>query len=226
MILSRSKCRPCPAQGRKNPWDESTYAKTHSALLTYRLNATTPGEIAPAFALINSGGVRATIDEGPITRGEVLTAFPFSNAVVEVTLSGAKLWTVLEGIIARVNVDNGKAVTSYLQVSRGIRIEYGPASKNSTSNVLVSVTIGDKPLDKTVEYKVVTVDFVAGGGDNMFSTPFENLVILDTMDEVLVRHIESTSPIDIALDGRLTEVSRCKVGKAARMAKVRKVKRN
>ncbi|KAH6627308.1 Metallo-dependent phosphatase-like protein [Chaetomium tenue] len=196
------------------------------ALLTYRINATTPEETAPAFALINAGGVRATIDEGPITRGEVLTAFPFSNAVVEVTLSGERLWTVLEGIIARVNVDNGKAVTSYLQVSRGIRIEYGPASKNSTSNVLVAVTIGDKPLDKTAEYKVVTVDFVAGGGDNMFDPPFEDLVILDTMDEVLVRHIESTSPIDIALDGRLTEVSRCKVGKALRMAKARKVKRN
>ncbi|KAK3296570.1 Metallo-dependent phosphatase-like protein [Chaetomium fimeti] len=194
------------------------------ALLTYRINATTP-ETAPAFALINAGGIRATIDEGPITRGEVLTAFPFSNAVVEVTLSGEKLWTVLEGIISRVNVDNGKAVTSFLQVSRGIRIEYAPVSKNSTSNVLVSVTIGDKPLDKTVEYKIVTVDFIAGGGDNMFSTPFENLVILDTMADVLVRHIEATSPVDIALDGRLTAVSRCKAAKAARM-KARRAKRD
>ncbi|KAK4149357.1 Metallo-dependent phosphatase-like protein [Chaetomidium leptoderma] len=195
------------------------------AILTYRLNNTTP-ETAPAFALINSGGVRATIDDGPITRGEVLTAFPFSNAVVDVTLSGERLWAALEGIISRVNVDNGKPVTSFLQVSRGVRIEYGPVAINSSSNVLVSVTIGDKPLDKAAEYTVVTVDFVAGGGDNMFSTPFENLVVLDTMDEVLVRHIEATSPVDIALDGRLTAVSRCKAGKAARMAKARRVKKN
>jgi 5'-nucleotidase len=184
-------------------------------MLTYRLNATTP-ETAPAFALINAGGVRATIDEGAITRGEVLTAFPFSNAVVEVALSGERLWAVLEGIISRVNVDNGKAVTSFLQVSRGIRIEYAPSSANSTSNILVSVTIGDKPLDKAAEYKVVTVDFIAGGGDNMFSPPFENLVVLDTMDEVVTRHIQATSPIDIALDGRLTAVSRCKSAKARR----------
>ncbi|KAK4243714.1 Metallo-dependent phosphatase-like protein [Corynascus novoguineensis] len=195
------------------------------ALLTYRLNSSTP-ETAPDFALVNAGGVRATIDDGPITRGEVLTAFPFANSVVEVTLTGERLWTVLEGIITGVNVDNGKPVTSFLQVSRGIRIEYGQASANGTGNTLVSVTIGDKPLDKTAEYKIVTVDFVAGGGDNMFSTPFEDLVTLDAMDEVLTRHIQATSPVDIALDGRLTQVSRCKASKAARMARARRAQRN
>jgi len=191
-----------------------------SALLTYRLNASTP-ETAPVFAMINAGGVRASIDEGPITRGEVLTAFPFSNAVVEVTMSGERLWNTLVGAISRVNVDNGKAVTSFIQVSRGVRIEYAPTAANSTSNVLVSVTIGDKPLDKAAEYKIVTVDFIAGGGDNIFSTPYEDLVILDTMDEVLMRHIGATSPVNIALDGRLKLVSRCKGAKAARSAKAR-----
>lgn len=202
-----------------------TLTNTPSALLTYRLNSSTP-ETAPDFAIVNAGGVRATIDDGPITRGEVLTAFPFANSVVEVTLTGERLWTVLEGIITGVNVDNGKPVTSFLQVSRGIRIEYGQASANSTGNSLVSVTIGDKPLDKTAEYKIVTVDFVAGGGDNMFSTPFEDLVTLDAMDEVLTRHIQATSPVDIALDGRLTQVSRCKASKAARMARARRARKN
>jgi 5'-nucleotidase len=192
-----------------------------SALLAYRLNSSTP-ETAPSFALVNAGGIRASIDEGPITRGEVLTAFPFSNAVVDVTMSGERLWAVLEGIISRVNVDNGKAVTSFLQVSSGVRIEYAPVAANSTSNVLVSVTIGDKPLDMAAEYTIVTVDFIAGGGDNMLSPPFENLVVLDTMDAVLTRHIGATSPVDIALDGRLKVVSRCKGAKAARLARARR----
>ena len=193
----------------------------NSAMLTYRLNGTTP-DTAPDFALINAGGIRATIDEGPVTRGEVLTAFPFGNALVDVTTSGERLWAAFEGIIAGVNVDNGKAVTSFLQISRGLRIEYGPAATNNTANVLVSVTIGGKPLDKAAQYKFVTLDFVAGGGDNFFSTPFENLVLLDTLDEVVVRHVAATSPVDIALDGRLNAVSRCKVGRAARMAKARR----
>ncbi|KAL2158096.1 hypothetical protein VTH06DRAFT_4664 [Thermothelomyces fergusii] len=195
------------------------------ALLTYRLNASTP-ETAPDFALVNAGGIRATIDDGPITRGEVLTAFPFTNSVVEVTVTGEVLWKVLEGVVSGVNVDNGQPVTSFVQVSRGIRIEYGPASANGTDKALVSVTIGDQPLDKAAEYKIVTVDFVAGGGDNIFSTPFQNLVTLDAMDEVVVRHVQATSPVDIALDGRLTKVSRCKASKAARMARARRAKKN
>jgi 5'-nucleotidase len=208
---------------RTSPSSLGHDANQDSALLTYRLNATTP-ETAPAFAIVNAGGIRATIDQGPITRGEVLTAFPFSNAVVEVTLTGERLWATLEGIMSRVNVDNGKAVTSFLQVSRGVRIEYAPVAANSSSSVLVSVTIGDKPLDKAAEYKIVTVDFIAGGGDNFFSPPFENLVVLDTMDQVLINYIGATSPVDIALDGRLKAVSRCKA--AAGMAKARRARSN
>ncbi|KAK3301848.1 Metallo-dependent phosphatase-like protein, partial [Chaetomium strumarium] len=189
------------------------------AMLTYRLNATTPGSTTgPDFALINAGGIRATIDAGPITRGEVLTAFPFGNAIVEITVSGDQLWKTLEGIIAKVNVDNDKPVTSFLQVSRGIVIEYGPGPANGgSSDVLVAVTIGGKPLDRAAQYKVVTLDFVANGGDNFFSVKFDNLVVLDTLDEVVTAHVAATSPVDVALGGRLKVVSRCKA--AARRAK-------
>ena len=60
------------------------------AMLAYRLNSTDDAD----FALINAGGIRATIDQGPITRGEVLTSFPFGNSLVEITISGDDLWRV------------------------------------------------------------------------------------------------------------------------------------
>lgn len=69
------------------------------AMLAYRLNDSDTAD----FALINAGGIRATIDVGPITRGEVLTSFPFGNSVVEVQLSGADLWSVLEGLVSGVS---------------------------------------------------------------------------------------------------------------------------
>lgn len=145
--------------------------------------------------------------------------------MVDVTISGDKLWDALEGVIAGVNVDNGKLVTSFLQVSRGIKIEYGADSQSESGKVLVSVTIGGKPLDKAADYKIATMDFVAGGGDNIFA-PFEDLVILDTVDEVLVAHIGANTPVDIALDGRLAEASTCKAGKAiARRARARKTEK-
>jgi 5'-nucleotidase len=170
------------------------------AMLTYRLNQSDTAD----FALINGGGIRATIDEGPITRGEVLTSFPFGNSIVEIEFSGDELWKALEGIASGISETNGKAVTSYFQVSRGIQIDYNPANANGTK--LVAVTIGDQPLDRTATYNMVTLDFLAGGGDN-FWEPREEYAALDLQDVVLTNYVVSESPINIELAGRIRAIN-------------------
>ncbi|KAF2222716.1 5'-nucleotidase [Elsinoe ampelina] len=170
------------------------------AMLAYRRNASEN----VAFAIINGGGIRATIDVGPITRGEVLTAFPFGNAIVELTRSGQEIWDVLEGIVSKVNTVNGRPVTSFLQVSTGIKIEYNP--NNAVGSRLVAVTIGDAPIDLAANYDFVTLDYLAGGGDNFFqiSTDF---IVLDLQADVLTGYLATESPIDFQLDGRITAVA-------------------
>lgn len=152
------------------------------------------------FAIINAGGVRATIDEGDITRGEVLTSFPFGNSLVEISLSGEELWKVLEGIVTGMNVETGDEVTSFFQVSKGIKIQYNP--ENANNSRLVSVKINDEDLKNSTEYNIVTLDFLAGGGDNFFQ-PTSDFTSLETQDEVLVQYIKKTTPVDIKLDGRI-----------------------
>lgn len=172
------------------------------AMFTYRQNESDSVD----FAIINAGGIRATIDAGNITRGEVLTSFPFGNSLVEVTMSGDDVWKVLEGVFSGVNQFNGEEVTSFPQVSRGIKIEYNP--ENESGSKLVSVTIGDSSLDREEMYNIVTLDFLAGGGDQIFTgLALGNTITLETQDEILVRHIESQSPVDISLDGRISAVS-------------------
>ncbi|KAF1828500.1 Metallo-dependent phosphatase [Decorospora gaudefroyi] len=171
------------------------------AMLQYRLNNTDDVD----FTLINAGGIRATIDAGDITRGEVLTAFPFGNAIVQIGIDGKTLWEVLEGILTGINIGNGEEVTSFFQVSSGIKIEYNPENGNNTK--LIAITIGDEPLNNDTTYQMVTVDFIAGGGDN-FIEPTTDFITLDTLDEVLTAYIQSQSPIDIELDGRISEVDR------------------
>lgn len=155
------------------------------------------------FAITNAGGIRATIDEGEITRGEVLTSFPFGNAVVELEMSGEELWEALEGIMTGVSPRNGEEVTSFLQVSEGIKIQYNPENANFTK--LVSVKINDEELKNSTTYKVVTIDFLATGGDNFFE-PREEFATLDTLDQVLVDYIKAQTPVDIELDGRIEVV--------------------
>lgn len=169
------------------------------AMLAYRKNNTKDVD----FAIINAGGIRATIDQGDITRGEVLTSFPFGNSIVQIEVDGKYLWEVLEGIATGVNVANGKAVTSFFQVSSGIKIEYNP--KNNNGSKLVAVTIGDQPLDNSTKYQIVTLDFIAGGGDNFF-TPTTDFVSLDTQDEVLTQYILAQTPVNIQLDKRIEVV--------------------
>lgn len=175
------------------------------AMLAYRKNNTDDVD----FAMINAGGIRATIDSGDITRGEVLTSFPFGNAIVQIAVNGSYLWSVLEGIVTGVNVINNEEVTSFFQVSTGIKVEYNPENSNGTR--LISVTIGDEPLNNETTYQIVTLDFIAGGGDNFF-LPTTDFVTLDTQDEVLTAYILAQSPVDIELDGRIAQVDRQRDG--------------
>ncbi|KAG5919444.1 hypothetical protein E4U53_003989 [Claviceps sorghi] len=171
------------------------------AMLEYRQNQTSgTNDAKPDFAIINAGGVRVTINQGNITRGEVITAFPFGNAVTQIKYSGADLRKILEGCVSRVNLFNQKKTNSWLQVSRNIVIEHDP-SKDAGSR-LVKVTIGGEPLNDKRDYHVVTVDFVAGGGDNMLK-PVKGLISLETLDQVLVGYIRQHSPLQNALQERV-----------------------
>lgn len=171
------------------------------AMLEYRQNNSDSAD----FAIINAGGIRATIEEGDITRGDVLNSFPFGNSLVEISMSGDDLWKVLEGIVTGVSEFNGEEVTSFFQVSRGIKVEYNPENNNGSR--LVSVTIGGEPLGRETDYNIVTLDFIAGGGDNFFAETFDNVITLDTQDEILTQYVQSQSPVNIELDGRISIVS-------------------
>ncbi|KAH8665263.1 putative 5'-nucleotidase [Tricladium varicosporioides] len=170
------------------------------AMLSYRLNQSNTAD----FAIINAGGIRATIDAGPITRGEVLTSFPFGNAIVEIKMTGEELWKTLEGVFSKVNQYNKKPVTSAIQVSKGINITYN--SNNANGTKLVGVQLKSGSINLTNTYNIVTLDFLAGGGDNIFQIKSE-FAVLDTQDEVLTRYIKSQSPVKITSEGRIRNVN-------------------
>ncbi|KAF7563586.1 hypothetical protein G7046_g537 [Stylonectria norvegica] len=170
------------------------------AMLEYRRNITKEGDEKADFALINAGGIRATIEKGDITRGDVLTSFPFGNAVIELVFSGSDLRKILEGCVSRFNQNNLKPLSSWFQVSKGIKIEYNPDNKNGSK--LVSVKVDEKDLENERDYRIITLDFLAGGGDNILEKTTE-FVTLDTLDEVLVAYVQEHSPLDVKLEERV-----------------------
>jgi len=109
-------------------------------------------------ALINGGGVRASIGQGTILVKDVYTALPFDNYIVAVRLSGCRIREALEHGVARVETGAG----AFPQVS-GIVFSYD-ASAPAGSRVR-EVWIDGKPLQSDREYSVATNDFLAAGGD-------------------------------------------------------------
>ena len=115
------------------------------------------------IAFQNGGGIRASIDAGDITVGEVITVLPFSNTLATVQISGADVIEALENGVS--DVENGAG--RFAQVA-GLKYTYTlskPAGER-VSDVLVKGE-GDEwvPIDEEATYTIVTNNYVRGGGD-------------------------------------------------------------
>jgi 2',3'-cyclic-nucleotide 2'-phosphodiesterase (5'-nucleotidase family) len=104
------------------------------------------------IAVFNGGGIRDSIVQGPVTTGAIFKAFPFTNTVQVLEISGQTLLEMLQHSFAQ------RGQGGFLQVA-GLRFVL-------EKNVGVKdVIVNDKPLDLKDTYKVVTSSFVADGGD-------------------------------------------------------------
>ena len=65
------------------------------------------------IALQNSGGIRASIDAGEVTMGDVLTVLPFQNTLSTFEVTGAVLMEALENSASQ--IEEGRAVSCKLQ---------------------------------------------------------------------------------------------------------------
>lgn len=158
-------------------------------------------DIADAdIALQNGGGVRASIDEGPITMNEVYSVLPFDNTVVVVEATGETIWKTLEHGVSWYP----GAAGGFLQVA-GVTYTFD-ASKEVGSRV-TEVLVDGKPIDMDKIYKVVANDFLTGGGDNFTMLKDEATEILRTklyLRDVFVEYLMKVKTVSPELEGRIT----------------------
>ena len=86
-------------------------AHATDAMLNYNYTNNTFGDID--ITIINTGGVRAPIDDGNITKAEVYEVFPFNNVVVIVNMSGALLKSLYGGNSKYLYMDIDDSIGSY-----------------------------------------------------------------------------------------------------------------
>ncbi|MBY6238530.1 bifunctional UDP-sugar hydrolase/5'-nucleotidase UshA [Vibrio harveyi] len=152
-----------------------------------RLIATAHMERAKAdFAVMNSGGVRDSIEAGDITYKDVLTVQPFGNMVSYVDMSGKEVLDYLN-VVATKPVDSG----AYAQ--------FAGISMTVENGKVANVFIGGKQLRLDGEYRFTVPSYNASGGDaypKVNTHPgYVNTGFTDA--EVLKEYLESHSPIDV-----------------------------
>ncbi|WP_459548315.1 bifunctional metallophosphatase/5'-nucleotidase [Nocardia sp. X0981] len=109
-------------------------------------------------AFMNPGGVRADIEAGPITYGNIYETQPFGNQVVTLTLTGRQILDLLEQ-----QWDN-ESEPALLAVA-GLAYAYDATAPAGNKVVDGSVRIGGQPLNEVAGYRVSTNNFLASGGD-------------------------------------------------------------
>ena len=162
----------------------------------------------------NGGGIRADIDEGEVTLGEVLTVLPFGNLISTFELSGADVIAVLENSVSRIELDDNNnplvdgASGRFMQVA-GLRYTFDATQEVGSRIVSVDVMQDGEyvALDAEAIYSVATNDFVRAGGDG-YSVLAENAINPydqgRPLDQVVADYIAANSPISAMLEGRIT----------------------
>ena len=143
------------------------------------------------FAVINGGGIRASLLQGPVTKGDVIAVLPFGNIISQVAATGDQVYQLFEHSLRSmprtdkegkvILDDNGLpalgANGGFLQASESIRVYYDstkkgadPEAKTAGERILRVELLNKQtgkyePLDKKKTYYVTTNDFLAAGGD-------------------------------------------------------------
>ena len=140
-------------------------------------------------ALMNSGGIRATIPKGTLTNQSLLNVFPFGNMMALREVSGQQILDALEMGAASFPEDSGGffqvsglTYTIDASVPSSVRVD----DKGNFAGVageyrVKDVKIGGKPLDLTGDYRVAGSAYILKfGGDGM--TMFQDSVLLRDED--------------------------------------------
>ncbi|MFY4774029.1 bifunctional metallophosphatase/5'-nucleotidase [Metabacillus sp. RGM 3146] len=134
------------------------------------------------FAFMNPGGIRADLNAGTITWGNLFSIQPFNNTLTKMTLTGAQIKAVLEQQF----IDNNKKI---LQVS-GLKVTWDQNAPVGQKMIKLTDSAGnDIAPDK--EYTVTVNSFLASGGDGFTKfTEGKNQIAGPVDLDALVKYIQ------------------------------------
>lgn len=156
---------------------------------TEYLKKTTGNAAAKAdMSITNFGGIRASMPAGDVTSFDIISIFPFDNKLMVLDLEGKYVRELMENFAKRGRVE----------AMGGVRLKID-------KNKLVECTVAGEPIDDSRMYKVVTIDFLLGGGDSVYALKYaakvEDCGVF--MRNVVIDYIKK-----LTADGKLIEAGK------------------
>ncbi len=153
-------------------------------------------------AITNSGGIRASISAGGVTKKDLNTVLPFGNTVSVIYVTGAEMLEALEAsTFCTPDPIGGFPQVSGIKytIDSSVPFDKGEGYPDSTYFKPASIkrvtidSINGKPFSATDTYAVVTNDFVAVGGDTYFvfgnaTQQFDTGIL---MDEAVIDYVQT-----------------------------------
>ena len=156
-----------------------------------------------SIAIQNGGGLRASIDAGEVTMGEVLTVLPFQNTLATFEATGAQITAALENGVSQIEEGAGR----FPQVA-GLRYTFDITGTAGESRIIaVQVQDGDgfTAIDPAATYSVVTNNYVRNGGDGykVFKDAQNAYDYGPSLETVVAEYLAANSPYQPYTDGRI-----------------------
>ncbi len=113
----------------------------------------------------NGGGVREDVAVGDVSVGKIYNVLPFKNTLLRLDMTGAEVKATLEDAMDGVVAQNNTGSYPY---TGGLRwnVDFTQNKGQRLNQIQVRNTSGQyENLDLNKIYKVITIDFLANGGD-------------------------------------------------------------
>ena len=151
------------------------------------------------IAIQNGGGLRASIDSGEVTMGEVLTVLPFQNTLSTFEVTGGTIVEALENGVSQVEEGAGR-FPQVAGMSFTVDLSAEPGSRIS------DVMVGDTAINLAAVYGVVSNNYVRNGGDgySMFEDAANAYDYGPDLADVTAEYLAENGPYQPYTDGRIT----------------------
>lgn len=152
------------------------------------------------IAFVNGGGVRADIEAGDITYGQILNVHPFGNMACMIEISGQHILDALEMSARALPDENGGFLqTSGLtyEINMGVESsvvldEEGNFAEVAGDRRVQNVLVNGEPIDPEASYTVASHNFMLKNGGDGYVMFKKGEVIVDEVmidNQVLINYI-------------------------------------